>query len=192
MDGAELRAQIEQLEDEVEALKTQSRESEAEWERLQEEMETEIETLKSQLNDCQSEARDLQLRLDAVIERADDEERQGEEARGDIAELEEKADYLESKLERVTADYDSRMEKVQRDMAEAVIWWQPRGGLVTDIVSLLEHGLPSIFQQQFKLSQVVDQASCIEFDKKLTPLVWKFVAPVVKKKYRHLFSQLKK
>lgn len=192
MDESELRAQIEQLEDEVDTLKTQLRESEAEWERLQEEMETEIETLKSQLSDCKSEARDLQLRLEAETERADDEERQGEEARGDVANLEEKVDCLENKLERVTADYDYRMTKVQMDMAEAVIWWQPNTSLVLDIVDLLEHGLPPIFQKQFKLSQVVDQASCIEFDKKLTPLVWKFVAPVVKKKYRELFSQLKK
>lgn len=191
MDESELRAQIEQLEDEVEALKTQLRESEAEWERLQEEMETEIEGLKRSVENCQSEARELETRLEAETERADDEERQGEEARGDAVNLEEKVDYLENKLERVTATYDYRMAKVQRDMAEAVIWWQPHGGLVMDIVNLLEHGLPLIFQKQFGLEQVVDQASCVEFDKKLTPLVWKFVAPVVKKKYRELFSQLK-
>lgn len=191
MDESELRAQIEQLEDEVEALKTQLRESEAEWERLQEEMETEIEQLKRRVEAQQAETDALQVSLEEEKERADNEERQADEARGNIEDLEEKVENLESKLQRLTASYEYRIQKVQQDMAEAVIWWKPHGGLVMNIVSLLEHGLPSIFQQQLGLEEVVDKASCLEFDKKLTPLVWKFVAPVVKNKYRELFAQLK-
>lgn len=199
MEEDDLRIQIEQLEDELQVARDRLLEKETEWDQLQEEMETEIQDLKHQVRELESheteledEVRSLTYRLDAAEEKAHDEEIRADEHESQVADLQDNVDFLERKLSRLNDDYYNRMEEVQQDMADAVIWWKPPGDVMWyTIYDLLRKGLPRVFQRQLGLNRVKDDASLLEFDKKLTPLVWKFVAPIVRNKYQKLFSQFK-
>lgn len=190
MEEDDLRNQIEQLEDELQAARDRLLEKETEWDQLQDEMETEIQDLKQQVDDLKDEVQSLTERLDAAEEKARDEETRADSLESETEDLQANVDFLERKLSRLTDDYYNRMEEVQQDMANAVIWWKPPGDVLWyTIYNLLRKGLPRVFQKG--LGKVKDEASLLEFDKKLTPLVWKFVAPIIQKKYQELMSQFK-